>query len=319
MLNNLFTLKIFLFLAITTQIIALSAYDSMGQIEDKFSTGVHHHLGTEIPFQLFIPNSYESSRQYPLLLHLHGAGSRGTDNIIQIDRPAIAYFTSDSNQTKHPAFVLCPQCPKGQQWVDFPWEQGNYIQDSIPESNELIAVEDLLDSIINHYSIDTNRLYAYGESMGGFGTWDLITRNPNKFAATISVVGAGDPSKMHLIKHMAIWGFHGNADRVVPVTGTRNMMKILDSLGSDVLYTNCNLVNCDGMSKVDVEAIISSDSPQRHIYSELDGVGHELWSTYIHEFDGIIDWLFSFSKSSTIPQKDNKKIEVKSKDKPTEW
>jgi predicted esterase len=305
MLNSLYKVKIFSCLII----LVLSAMDSIGQIEDKFIPGIHHHLGTEIPFQLFIPSSYDSLRQYPLLLHLHGAGSRGTDNTIHINRPAVAFFVSDSIQTKHPFFILAPQCPRGQQWVDFAWKKGEYIQDSIPESNELIAVESMLNSIINDYSIDTDRLYVIGESMGGFGAWDIVTRNPNKFAAIIPVVGAGDPSKMHLIKHMAIWGFHGTSDVAVPVSGTRNMMKALDSLDSDILYTNCNPINCDGMSKMNIEAIILSDSPPRHIYSEFEGVGHELWSTYIHEFDGLIDWLFSFSKPSAVTQEGNRKID----------
>ena len=305
MLNSFWEVKIFPCLIILT----FSGLETMGQIEDKFYPGIHHYLGSDLPFQLFIPSSYDSSQQYPLILYLHGASSRGTDNISQINRPPVAFFISDSIQTKHPSFILAPQCPGGQQWVDFPWKQGGYFQDSIQESNELIAVEDILDSIINHYSIDTNRLYAIGESMGGFGTWDIVTRNPNKFAAIIPVVGAGDPSKMHLIKHMAIWGFHGSSDDLVPVSGTRNMMKALDSLDSDILYTNCDPINCNGKSKENIEAIILSDSPPQHIYSEFEGVGHELWSTYFHEFDGLIDWLFSFSKPGAVPQEGYNRID----------
>ena len=74
-------------------------------------------------------------------------------------------------------------------------------------------------------------------------------------------------------------------------------MNALDSLDSDVLYTNCNPINCDGISRQNIEAIILSDSPPRHIYSEFEVVSHGLWAIYIYKFDGIIDWLLSLFKA----------------------
>ena len=72
-------------LVLTIQIIVFSPKNIQAQIQDKFSPGIHNHKGTEVSFQLFTPQPYDSSIQYPLILHLHGAGSRGTDNIIHIN------------------------------------------------------------------------------------------------------------------------------------------------------------------------------------------------------------------------------------------
>ncbi|MBF0431015.1 MAG: prolyl oligopeptidase family serine peptidase [Fibrobacteria bacterium] len=289
-------------LIVTLFIIVLLVINTQAGILDKFSAGIHNHKGTITPIRLLIPANYDSTKKYPLLLHLHGAGWRGNDNISQIkDDPGIHYFSADSNQAKYPAFILAPQLPSDQAWVDYNYWEENYVQDNVPKSNELAAVEFILDSLIHTYSIDTNRLYAYGESMGGFGTWDMVTRNPNKFAATIAVVGTGDPSKMHLIKHMGIWGLHGNGDEVLPVSGTRKMMNTLNSLVGDVLFTNCNAGDCTGIPVNKVSSLIQSEHPPRHIYSEFQGVLHILWATYPHEFEGMNDWLFSFSKPVIQP------------------
>ncbi|MEO6096261.1 MAG: prolyl oligopeptidase family serine peptidase, partial [Fibrobacteria bacterium] len=244
------------------------------QTLNDFKEGTHTFSGTTLQFRIFIPKNYQASVKYPLVLFLHGAGERGSDNDKPVkDNPGALIFARDSNQAKRPAFILAPQCPSApNQWVDVPWSKGNYAQDKTPISNELRTVVDLLDSINRAYSIDTNRLYAVGSSMGGFGTWDIVTRYPGKFAATIPVVGAGDPTKVKLIAHMGIWAHHGDADPTVPVSGSRNMMKALDSEGWKPYFTDCDFNACQGPAKAKVEDTISGRNPPRHIYSEYKGL-----------------------------------------------
>ena len=94
-------------------------------------------------------------------------------------------------------------------------------------------VKSLLDNIEREYSIDTNREYIMGVSMGGFGTWDMITRYPERFAAAIPICGGADPNKATLIKDMPIWTFHGTADEDVPYAGTQAMVKALTDAGAE--------------------------------------------------------------------------------------
>lgn len=263
-----------------------------------FKSGTHTFGGTTLPFRLFVPKNYKASERFPLILFLHGAGERGSDNTKPVgDNPGALIFARDTNQARHPAFILAPQCPAApNQWVDVPWGNGNYSQDKVPISNELRNVVDMLDSLLRAYSIDTNRLYAVGSSMGGFGTWDLVTRYPAKFAATIPVVGAGDPSKAGLIAHMGIWAHHGDSDPTVPVTGSRNMMKALDGRGGKIFFTDCDFEKCQGPSKSRVEDTLSGRNPPRHIYSEYKGLDHGLWHSAYSRYGGLVDWLFAFSK-----------------------
>jgi predicted peptidase len=271
---------------------------SYSQTVNDFKSGTHAFGGTTLPFRLFIPETYRATEKYPLILFLHGAGERGSDNTKPVkDNLGALIFARDSNQAKHPAFILAPQCPSApNQWVDVPWSRGNYAQDRTPISNELRNVVNLLDSILGAYSIDTNRIYAVGSSMGGFGTWDIVTRYPGKFAATIPVVGAGDPSKMKSIARMGIWAHHGDLDDAVPVSGSRNMMKALDSAGWKPYFTNCDFNSCQVPAKAKVEDTISGRNPPRHVYSEYKGLNHDLWYSAYSQYDGMVDWLFSFRK-----------------------
>lgn len=216
-----------------------------------------------INYRFFKPANLDQSKKYPLVLTLHGAGERGGDNELQIALHSIATTWVDSTtQSKYPCFVVSPQCPLNNKWVDVNWGSLTVDQDTIPISNELNAVIHLIDELIDAYPIDTNRIYVTGLSMGGFGTWDLITRFPDKFAAAIPMSGAGDPAKVNLIKHMPIWVFHGSKDQAVPVEGSRIMVNALRAAGSNVIYT------------------------------ELPEGAHVIWKP-IYENPLLIDWLFA--------------------------
>jgi predicted peptidase len=161
------------------------------------------------------------------------------------------------------AIILVPQCPDGQQWVDTPWANGNYSTQKVKESNELAGVLNVVDELIYDYMVDEDRIYAMGLSMGGFGTWDLLSRHGDMFAAGVPICGGGDPSMADELADMPIYTFHGSADTSVPVAGTREMAEALEAAGSSVFT-----------------------------YEELDGMGHGIWETVADRAD-VVKWLFS--------------------------
>src|SRR5882757_1945033 len=126
----------------------------------------------EINYLLFLPKGYEASAQKrrPLILFLHGAGERGT-NVWKV-----ATHGPPKNVTANPDFpfiVVSPQCPEGEIW----------------SNDSLLA---LLDEITMKHSVDTNRIYLTGLSMGGYGTWRLGLTHPEKFAAIVPICGGGE-------------------------------------------------------------------------------------------------------------------------------
>src|SRR5579883_1643865 len=151
--------------------------------------------GHTLPYRLFIPSGYDPAQSYPLVLFFSGTGGRGSDNRAQLtDQPAPLVFVQPQNQASNPCFMLAPQCPADDQWVETPYWLGSYSQANVPLSLPMRLTLDLLDALQKRYSIDASRIYVTGLSIGGYGTWDAIERRPYLFAAAVPMCGAGDPS-----------------------------------------------------------------------------------------------------------------------------
>ncbi len=192
-----------------------------------------------MPYRLFVPDDYSALNKYPLILYLHGGGGRGDDNLAQVEYGATILIGS-TIQAMEKSFVLVPQCPKRAQWLNTNFKNRpflNYQQDKIPESETMKMVIELITKLQNEFSIDPTRLYATGPSMGGSGTWDIITRYPNLFAAAVPINGVSDPSKAIQVANLPIWAFHGENDEVSDINNTRNMIRALRNLGSNCRFT----------------------------------------------------------------------------------
>jgi len=193
--------------------------------------------GQKLPYRLLVPRPRpDLPPKLPLVLVLHGASARGSDNR-KINTEAFQVMTAPAFQQVYPSFILAPQCPGDGQWVDTPWVKGSYVLDSLEITPHLSIAMEIIDMMIETFPIDDDRVYITGQSMGGYGTWDLIMRFPDRFAAAIPICGAGDPSQASRISHIPIWVFHGGLDRVVPVSASREMVKALQDRNGKIIYT----------------------------------------------------------------------------------
>ncbi len=191
-----------------------------------------------LKYRIYVPSNYDPERSYPLVLFLHGAGERGSDNKKQLTVGMMKHYCTEENMQKYPAIIIAPQCPENKQWVSVSWSQGDYDMEMYPETDYIKMASLLTDAITEQYSIDPDRRYVTGISMGGYGTWNIILNHPDQFSAALPICGAGDSSKADLIKDMPIWTFHGSKDTIVPVTGTRAMVDALEKAGSTgIQYT----------------------------------------------------------------------------------
>lgn len=191
--------------------------------------------GETLPYRLLLPQGYDAQRVYPLVLFFHGAGERGTDNEIQLVHGMVD-FATDEAQQKHPCFVVAPQCPEQQQWVDTPWTADQHTMPAEPTAALRLSLE-LLTSLAEEFSIDADRLYVTGLSMGGFGVWDAIQRHPDRFAAALPICGGGDTELAKWIAHIPVWAFHGDSDPVVKPHRSRAMIEALRAAGGSPKYT----------------------------------------------------------------------------------
>ena len=220
-----------------------------------------------LPYRLYIPENYNKLQKYPIILYLHDGGPKGNDNKSQINK-VVEWLVKHPVQSEIGCFVMVPQCPRKTQWLNTTFKKApflNYNQDEIPESDAMKMIILEIRNLLKEFNIDKDRIYVTGYSMGGSGTWDIITRYPDFFAAAVPVTGVSDPSKAKLVAYMPIWAFHGQEDPISFVQNTRNMMAALKKYGS-----NCR-------------------------FSELKDVGHGSWHQ-AYSNNEMISWLFEQKK-----------------------
>ena len=104
-------------------------------------------------------------------------------------------------------------------------------------SEEERLVIEILAAVKSEFSIDSKRVYLSGQSNGGFGTWDMIAKRPDLFAAAIPLCGGGNTALAQALVAMPIWAFHGEKDDVIPVAETRSMIAAIKRLGGTPRYT----------------------------------------------------------------------------------
>jgi predicted esterase len=176
-----------------------------------------------LPYRLWVPTNRLSDGPLPLVLFLHGAGERGSDNLLQLSgQPHALSFVSYQNQETHPCFFVAPQCPANSDWS---------------QAGTLLSVGGMVSNLTAQYAIDLHRLYVTGLSMGGFGTWMLLWQAPGVFAAGAPVCGGGSLDGVPFIKTTPVWNFHSADDPTVPVQYSRSLIEGLRNQGGDPIYT----------------------------------------------------------------------------------
>lgn len=206
---------------------------SPNDVVDGFFGGCITASGKTIPYRLFVPELRTTLKQAPMTVFFHGMGSIGSDNRAQLE---LAGRFSRAAQSRHPCFVLAPQCPKDARWVKAEWSHEQHVFQAEPTWPMALAIT-LIDHILQIYPIDPTRLYVGGASMGGFATWDILARCPGKFAAAFPICGGGDSSTVSRMASVCIWSFHGAQDASVPVSASRNMIEALRAAGVNPHYT----------------------------------------------------------------------------------
>jgi predicted peptidase len=214
--------------------------------------------GETLLYRLFIPPHYDQKKKYPLVVYLHGGGGRGDDNRKQIDGGnsyLIDFFTGDETQVRYPAFVVAPQSPM-EGWIE---------EDSITPTRHLQLVYEIIGELQRTYNIDGARVYVAGQSMGGFGTFAIISEYPRTFAAGVALCGGGDQSKAARLANVPIWVFHGAKDESVAVERSRTIVAGVRNAGGTVRYT------------------------------EYADMGHIIWPSVVKEIE-LLPWLFAQRK-----------------------
>ena len=194
--------------------------------------------GDTMNYRWRAPDKMVPGKKYPLLFFLHGAGGRGNDNKGQLnDAGAVKAFEKQGLFTKRNSYLLAGQVPRGQRWVDVHW---GALEHKMPKASQsMSAALATLEKFIRDEKnqVDPDRIYAMGLSMGGYGTWDAIQRRPDLFAAAVPICGGGDKTLGKKIAKLPVWAWHGDKDRIIKASRSRDMIAAIKAAGGAPKYT----------------------------------------------------------------------------------
>lgn len=219
--------------------------------EDLTFTGSRHSIFTQatyemdgftLPYQIMYPSGYDPSQSYPLIIFLHGAGERGSNNTSQMANGPNT-FANQTAREDYPAIVVFPQCPSNFMWSRRTIEvvNGERIF-SFPVEAEpdvpLKAVIQMTRDFIADGVADADRIYVMGLSMGGIGTLEYCYYAPDLPAAAISLAGGHDESIAFTYgEQVSIRLYAGANDGVVPARFSEEVFDAVRFLpGADIEY-----------------------------------------------------------------------------------
>lgn len=176
----------------------------------EFETGKIMFDGIEMPYRVAHING---TRKPSLVIYLHGGSSKGNDNEIQMSEAGVDSIANYLEFRQIEAIYLVPQCPSDKSWG----------------GPMLGVVKSLIDKYVGDGIVDKNSLYIFGGSMGGTGTWSMLSAYPGLFAAAMPV--AGNPSKCDADKVAStpVCTVMGTSDRIMSVENTSNFINELNA------------------------------------------------------------------------------------------
>ena len=213
---------------------------------EEFKKEVFIQQGDTLRYRILYPDNFSVDKKYPVVLFLHGAGERGTDNEAQLIHGGKLFLEKNK---EFPSIVIFPQAPQSDFWAKVKIDtlggkrefRFNY---SGEPSRSLGAVIALMDSITSRNYVDEKRIYVGGLSMGAMGTFELLARRPEMFAAAFAICGGADPEVIKSYReNLDIWIFHGEKDNVVSPELSKMMAREINSAGGNAklsLYPDAN-------------------------------------------------------------------------------
>lgn len=209
--------RINIFITALITLLSCGNQNASAQSEISFSFEEYKTGNIRLPYrQAIISESEPPSR---LVIYLHGGTSKGNDNISQLNEPAIDSIASFISKKGLNSTFIVPQCPENDSW-------GGRLTDVLKE---------LIANRKDHFTTIKD-VYIFGGSMGGTGTWTMISKFPQLFSAAMPV--AGNPSKcdMNNVSQTPLFTVMGTNDRIMNIETVNDLVSELDLLGAKYVY-----------------------------------------------------------------------------------
>lgn len=163
------------------------------------------------------PKGFKEGEKYPVILFLHGAGTRGSDIEILSKN---TFFRVIRTYEDFPFVVVAPHCPNDETWFE-----------------NMETLQRFVKSVAESDFADPSRIYLTGNSMGGYGSWELAMAMPEYFAAVVPICGGGMYWNAARLKNVPVWAFHGDADPTVFYEESKKMVEAVNKRGGNAKLT----------------------------------------------------------------------------------
>ena len=165
----------------------------------------------DIKYLISHPDGFNDSEKYPVVLFLHGRGARNQSTEKLHNYTPLAHIKARQNER---GFILiAPHCAYGN-WTEW-----------------MMPLVKFVEHVRELPYVDNTRIYLTGNSMGGYGTWELSILHADWFAAAMPLCGGGLPGMAGQIGDLPIRAFHGLCDKTVDPIESLQMAKAVNSKG----------------------------------------------------------------------------------------
>lgn len=242
-------------------------------------------------YNLFIPRDYDESKQYPLVMFIPDASAVSDNPLVSLmqGNGGIEWMKPES-QAKHPCFVLVPQYDG----------EVSLTNDSFTCAPEIETIKDIVDHVANTYSVDKNRIYTTGQSMGCMASCELNIRYPDYFAASLLVAGQWDPQKMGRLTGNNFWICVARNDRKA-FPGMNAVTEALEANGAKIgKYTwdsRCSIEEFNALARAamrdDVHIRYTVFWDRSENGEERPMMGHDGCWPVVYSIEALRDWMFT--------------------------
>lgn len=266
----------------------------LDEVQDKYQllTFTDPDTGFEMQYQLFVPENYDASESYPMIMFIPDsrAAGREPEFSLTVGWGGVVWATAEE-QAKHPCFVLVPVFTE------------TIVDDDFNTSSQIDVAVNLISDLCGTYSIDTDRLYTTGQSMGGMTSFHLNVKYPDLFAASLFVGSQWNNEILDVLEEDTFFYIVSAGDDKAS-TGQKGLMEVFDNDG--VAYTH---KEWSAQEERDTQNTFVNDmiaegrnanfvtfTKGTTVSGGVSGSEHLTSFDYAYKLEAVRDWLFDQSK-----------------------
>ena len=252
--------------------------------------------GTSLQYWLYVPENYDEGTEYPLLQFIPDSSAVGRDDEYFLTQGwGGLIWATEEEQAKHPSFVVVPIFTE------------TVVDDDFNHSGQIDVAVRLIESLSENYSIDKNRIYTTGQSMGGMTSFYLNIAYPDLFAASFFVGSQWDVSKLDILEDKEFFYIVAAGDPKASA-GQAELMELFDKDGSAYSHREWSAQDDSDTQASEVENMLreghianfvtfTEGSTLAEGQSAMPGAGEHMTSfDYAYKLGTVRDWLFEQSK-----------------------